>query len=152
MGQIKASNIPELLRNIEYDASNLMKERVVLEGLAIYSQWDELWSEDIKKTILLEDMHNFILTPQDYLPREGKLCYLYMRVFPTGKRGELKHSELRKRENLINIRVRIPNFSYEFLSPSLPSGIQRKILIMASEQLQELSERIGRSLPLGVKI
>ena len=152
MGQIKASNIPELLRNIEYDASNLMKERVVLEGLAIYSQWDELWSEDIKKTILLEDMHNFILTPQDYLPREGKLCYLYMRVFPVGKRGGLKHSELRKRENLINTRVRIPNFSYEFLSPNLLSGVQRKILIMASEQLQELSERIGRSLPLGVKI
>lgn len=152
MEQVKANSIPELLRSIEYDANNLMKKWAKLEGIVIYSQWDELWSEDVKKVMPAEELHDFILTPQNYLPKEGELCYFYMRVFPLSKRGEVKHSELRRKENSFNERVIIPNFSYEFFSPRLPAEMQKKILQLANEQLHGLSDRIGRSLPLGVEL
>jgi hypothetical protein len=148
------NTIPELLRNIDYTAADIFKTRVYVEGLIIYEENEILWTTDIKKTLLLSELNDFILTPSNYIHssafEKDNIYYMVARAFPVSKRGMLKLSTLRMKNQHKGKRLLLPTFSYEYMRPSLHINIQKDILRIAAVNLIELPFRTDRTMPLGL--
>lgn len=155
MTTVENMNLPTFLKAIQYHAAELQRAKISIEGIAVYSNFDQTWAEDIKRVLPFENLQDFVVTPENYIsiPPSGKLGYVYISAFPLSKRGKTKHSELLIRGDWgRKYRLRLPNFSYEYLSSSIPIRKQKEILELAQKRLEGISMRIGRTLPLGVEI